>query len=137
MEGIGVFFFILFVFASTATLVGLLWSLLAHGLWGHPAGPPSHLSPQEARQWTHAHPGGRDSEHRMSWSQIRVAVREHRWKDVWPVLLIMWGIGASLLFLALATFFLSSKPWGGFIGLALALGYTLATRRALRRTTGG
>ncbi len=131
MEGIGILFFVLFVFSSTATLVGLLWGLLAHGLWGHPAGPPPHLSPKEAREWTHLHPGGVGSSHRMSGARMYVALREHRWREVWPLTLVLWGIGASLLFLSLSLLFLLRSPVNGFIGILFTALYIASARYIL------
>ena len=102
-------------------IAGTLWSLLAHGLWGHPAGPPPHLSPEEARAWTHEHPGGIGSPHAMRWEDIRVALREQRWAEVWPVALALLGGGLALVCVP-ASFLVTAKHWWkGALGLGIAV----------------
>ncbi len=137
MGNISVLFLVLAVLSSAATLVGLLWMLFAYNLWGHPAGPPSHLSPEEARRWTHAHPGGRGTDHRMSWAQMRRVLQQGNWREVWPLALLIGGIGATMAFLGLAVLLGSDKPWNGIIGLLMAAIYVMAVYRVMGAETSG
>ena len=114
-------FLVLAYLGGTGFVAGSLWALLAHGLWGRPAGPPSHLSPAEARAWTHEHPGGEGSPYAMGWPEIRVALREGRWEDVWPVALALVGGALVLLFLPASWLVDARHWWKGGIGLLVSV----------------
>ncbi len=132
MSWIGKLFFALASLGGASVLAGVLWTLLAQGLWGRPAGPPPHLTPEEARAWTQAHPGGEGSPHAMGWSEVRQALREGDWSEVWPVVLTGGGLVLVLICLPLGVLLGTPEWWSGLIGLAMAIFILVRLYRALQ-----
>ncbi len=124
--------FVLALLGGTGVIAGVLWALFAHSLWGHPAGPPPGLTPEEVRAWYAEHERG---EHRaaMSWEDIRRALQEHRWVDVWPVLLILLGMTFVLIFLPLGVLIGTDAWMSGVLGLIVGGLFLWRVQRVLRR----
>ncbi len=123
--------FVLALFGGTAVVAGVLWALFAHSLWGHPAGPPPGLSREEVRAWYEEHDRkGADSP--MSWADVRRAIHDHRWADVWPVLLILSGIALVFIFLPLGILLGTSARVSGLIGLIAGLAVLWRIQHVMR-----
>ncbi len=113
-------FFTIALFGGTAFVAGVLWMLFAHSLWGRPTGPPPGLSPEEARQWAleRARAKRQDA---LNWADVRAAVAEGRWREVWPALFVVGGMVAVLLFLPLGILTGTRAFWTGLVGLAAGI----------------
>ncbi len=124
--------FILALTGGTAVIAGVLWALFAHSLWGHPAGPPPGLSPEEVRAWYAEHE--HNPQHPpMSWEDIRQALREHRWTEVWPVLLILAGMTLVLIFLPLGVLIGTDAWMSGLLGLIVGGVFLWRVQHVLRK----
>jgi len=103
--------------SGAALIAGVLWVTFAQSLWGRPHGPPDELSPEEARKRVHEL-GQADDPYAMSLNDVAEALVARRWREVWPVVLVIGGIAGVALFLPLGIFLGTRESWIGAVGLA-------------------
>ncbi len=126
-------FFTLAALGGAAVLAGVLWMVFAQSLWGHPTGPPLDASPEDVQAW-HSARGHPDADtYLVNWQQVKSLVAAGRWRDVWPILFVVGGIVAVLLFLPLGILMGTDEQWVGMGGLLVGLfliwrGYMTLTR---------
>ena len=126
-------FFALASLGGAAVLAGILWMLFARSLWGHPVGPPPGAPPEEVRAWRERTSPGVEEPFVLNWVEVKTAVRAGHWRDVWPILFVLGGATAVLIFLPLGILTGTREVWTGAGGLVLGLiilwrGYAALTR---------
>ncbi len=126
-------FFALAVLGGTAVLAGILWVLFARSLWGHPVGPPPDAPPEEVRAWRERATSETEGPFTLNWSDVKRAVAAGQWSRVWPILFVVGGAVAVLIFLPLGILVGTRETWTGLGGLVVGLlliwrGYVALTR---------
>lgn len=112
---------------GSSVVAGLLWAVFARAVWGHIAGPPPGLSPPAARTWAQEFARHRASPYPLDWPTIRSSLRQGRWRDVWPLLCIAFGLFLIVAFLPAGVLLNTPLWWLAPAGptAALALAWTL------------
>ncbi len=113
--------FALATLGGSGVIAGILWILFAQGVWGRVNGPPPDLSPAAARAWAQRRHTTDVTPYTMSWADVRTALREGRWRDVWPIILVALGGALVLIFLPLGVLLGTQQRLAGAAGLVLAV----------------
>lgn len=117
---------------GSGIIASLLWMALAHGVWGHIAGPPPGMDPKAARVWAWERALGHPSPYRLRWGDVRRAAREGRWREIWPIGLMALGTGLVLTFLPAGLTLGTPRSWLAAVGPAAVLALAGGVWRALR-----